>query len=957
MKKTFPIFLLVAISVWAIYPWFFHTQTLLEIDNPLQPQSKRFEEARFDVKRIKRAIKQAKNQRENPNDREEYFRLRRQNPFTGQIPPGIEVRSLAFSQRIPTRKQVAFLYSTESTEEVQELTWQFRGPSNVGGRTRALGIDVANENIILAGGVSGGMWRSTNGGKTWQKVTANNQLQSVSCLVQDTRVGKTNIWYYGTGELTGNSAAGSGGMLYRGNGIYKSTNNGQTWQLLTSTAANNPQSFVNMFQWVWRVAVNTANTLQDEVYAATFGGIQRSINGGATWTTVLGNLNNNQARFTDVAVSPQGIVYATLSKTTIPNQTGTVSGFFRSTNGIIFTNITPPDLPERYDRTVIAIAPSNPNIVYFFVTIGNGAGDDVENRLYRYTYLSGDGSGAGGKWERLRVPTFGGNVGNMDTQGSYNMVLAVKPDNPDFVLVGGTNLYRSTDGFRTVENISWIGGYDSQKNDFSITPNHYCDQHALVFYPSNPNRLLSSHDGGISRTENITEEKVTWQSLNNDYRTAQFYTLALDPEFDAVAGGMQDNGTYVSYARQTNPKIWEKEFGGDGSYCAITRNSLIVSSQKGRIYRFAYSTAGRYLGFTRLDPEEGRGYSFINPFEINPNNQFQMYLPAADTLWYNSNISQIKMFSNDKTRTNWRIIALLPSLGNAPKQRITAIRISRTPANIGYIGTSRGKIYRFVHNPNENRVQLVDVSSSLFPANAFVSCIAINPSDANKVMISFSNYEVQSVFYTENGGNTWANVSGNLEENPNGTGAGPAVDWVEILPLPNQQALYFAGTTTGLYSTMQLDGIHTIWAKEGQETIGNTPVDMIRSRFSDGTVAVATHGNGVFMAKVDAPLNVFSFEPNPTAVQLFQNFPNPFDQATTIRYELPEPKKVLLQIIDTQGKTVATLVNTTQPAGKHEFVWQGETESGGRVQAGIYFCRLVIDKKSYTRKMMFLNYR
>ncbi|KKQ04690.1 MAG: BNR/Asp-box repeat domain protein, partial [Candidatus Moranbacteria bacterium GW2011_GWE2_36_40] len=83
-----------------------------------------------------------------------------------------------------------------------------------------MALDVENENTILAGGVSGGMWRSTNSGQTWAKVTGDEQLHSVTCITQDTRAGKTNNWYYGTGEIYGNSAGESFTAFYFGDGIY-----------------------------------------------------------------------------------------------------------------------------------------------------------------------------------------------------------------------------------------------------------------------------------------------------------------------------------------------------------------------------------------------------------------------------------------------------------------------------------------------------------------------------------------------------------------------------------------------------------------------------------------------------------------------------------------------------------------------------------------------------------------
>src|SRR5690606_24770594 len=115
-------------------------------------------------------------------------------------------------------------------------------PHNIGGRTRAFGVDINNEDVLIAGGISGGIWRSANGGQSWVKVTKPEQHNAVSCLVQDTRPGKTNIWYTGSGEAVGNSASATFSAYYLGNGMLKSIDGGLTWDTLSSTVSNSPQS-------------------------------------------------------------------------------------------------------------------------------------------------------------------------------------------------------------------------------------------------------------------------------------------------------------------------------------------------------------------------------------------------------------------------------------------------------------------------------------------------------------------------------------------------------------------------------------------------------------------------------------------------------------------------------------------------------------------------------------------
>lgn len=157
----------------------------------------------------------------------EYMRLR--NPSTGMIPANIRSQELAFAQTLPRNMKKSF-------------TWEQRGPINKGGRTRAIAIDVLDENIWLAAGVTGGIWRTTDAGQNWEKVTNPLQMHSITSIAQDTRTGHENVWYAGTGEHYGIVSASTFEARFSGNGMLKSTDGGITWTELTSTQSNTPQT-------------------------------------------------------------------------------------------------------------------------------------------------------------------------------------------------------------------------------------------------------------------------------------------------------------------------------------------------------------------------------------------------------------------------------------------------------------------------------------------------------------------------------------------------------------------------------------------------------------------------------------------------------------------------------------------------------------------------------------------
>lgn len=867
---------------------------------------------------------------DDPHGRARHEWLRLHDPATGQIPAGIRERELAFAATLPTRENAQGMSNAA-------INWSRRGPYNVGGRTRALAYDVSNTSIILAGGVSGGMWRSVNSGATWTKTTDAAALHSVTCLVQDTRPGHTNKWYYGTGEFTGNSAGGHGSAIYQGNGIFRSTNGGSSWTLLASTASGTPQTFDNLFDFVWNVATDPSNTTQDEVYAATYGAIQRSTNGGTSWTAVLGG-SSPYSFATDVAVTSTGIVYAAGSSGS------NMSGMRRSTNGTTWTNITPSSgFPSVYGRITIAIAPSNQNIVYFLLQGANSGTGVGGHQLWRYDASTGSWVNRGGN-----LPNEGGlaNNGVFSTQGGYDQMICVRPNDPNFVIVGGVNLYRSTDGFATTTNTARIGGYSSPFTYADYT-NHHADQHKGMFLPGSSSIFISAHDGGLSRTTNIAAATVAWSRLNNGYFTAQFYTIGLDrrdPGNNILLGGTQDNGTWFTNSTSQSA-TWAKVHSGDGGFLELSwpRGSYYLSSQYGTIYRYLLNDNGApstTFYWTRVDPVVDTGYLFITPFVLDRNNTIRMYLAGKDRIKRNTNVTEIPMGSNAPATLNWS------DLTNTilPGKKISALEHTlNAPTNRLYYGTTNGEIYRIEAPATGNPTPVNIWSGKGLPVNAYVSCLAADPFDGNHVIAVFSNYSVISLYRTTNAGTSWAAIAGNLEQFATGVGNGPSVRWAEIVR-GRFSNYYLVGTSTGLYSTETINGMSTVWVQEGSSIIGNVVVDNIDSRQPDGIVVVGTHGVGAFSGQHPLPLDVEMSDEIPREFALHQNYPNPFNPTTTIAFSLPRGAAVTLTIHDVQGRLVRHLVDRQEfVAGKHAMVWDGLSHSGARVASGIYLARMQTD--------------
>ena len=208
--------------------------------------------------------------------RRAWEKMRLASPLTGEIPQGVFYAEREFAKHLP------------KADEMRSVgVWESRGPWNVGGRTRALAIDVTNENRMFAGGVSGGLWKTEDAGNTWTRVTPLDFHPGVVSITQDTRPGKTNNWYYLSGEITGTSAS-AGGAFYAGDGAFKSTDGGNTWSPIYSTAVGG-NLFTTNYQTGWRiVSYPHQDTSVNMLFIACRSNIYKSTNGGASWTVSKG---------------------------------------------------------------------------------------------------------------------------------------------------------------------------------------------------------------------------------------------------------------------------------------------------------------------------------------------------------------------------------------------------------------------------------------------------------------------------------------------------------------------------------------------------------------------------------------------------------------------------------------------------------------------------------------------
>ena len=890
-------------------------------------------EQAMSAKRAKKKIKVAGlgiGSAEDPQNMRNWYSSRLLDPSTGKMPTNIRSNELAFAKTLP---------KNESLLE----DWTARGPFNVGGRTRAIAIDFTDENVIMAGGVSGGLWRTEDQGETWSKLIGNEMLHNITCIEQDTRSAvpeHAKIWYYGTGEAYGNSAAGNDAYFY-GNGIYKSIDNGLTWESLEATASNTPTEF-NVWDLVWDIELNTSLDSIDQVFAAIYGGIYKSDDGGTSWTSVLGGGSNN-AYFTEVEIS-NGIIYASLS-----SDGGSSKGIWRSENGSDWSNILPEQWPQEYDRIKMAVNPSNTNEMYVIaVTPGEGQesltfSDELEyTSLWKYTFNENDTSAQHGQWENLSefIPANDSlsNFNNFYAQGSYNLTISVSPFDSSTVFLGGTNLYVSTDGFTSHDKIKQIGGYQvgTVFPDFKIYENHHPDQHEVCFIPSAPNKLISANDGGVFSTDNYLDSVVVWNSLNNGYYTTQLYTATINEvnPTSSILGGFQDNGNF--FTNSSDPLMpWTMPLNGDGSFAYVSENEDVnyLSIQKGKIFKIKMDAQGNRESYRRIDPIGADDYLFIHPFVVDPSDTDIMYLPVGTKLWRNSNLSSIELTNEwDSITHNWTELLALDLVSDA---YISSISVSNeNPPHRVYLGTNKKAVFRIdaAHTLNPTVTEVTQsyspgqgmTTGDFFNNTAYVNNIAIHPTDADVAMAVFSNYGIYSLYYTTNAGLSWARAAGNLEEDiDTGYGAGPSCRWASIMPF-GSDTLFFVATSTGLYATKQINGNATVWTQMGQNSIGNVVCEQVKTRALDSLIVVATHGNGIYSSKIKSVDEVLSLHEFTQAYEL-EAFPNPTDKFLSFTTKENTP----LAIYDINGKQVLYI----------EQITSSSKINVSKLSEGIYFAK------------------
>lgn len=816
----------------------------------------------------------------------------------------------------PQSRQNAITYTLNKLQPSNKLmkvntgitSWIPIGPGNIGGRIRAIIVRPSNTSNILIGGVSGGVWKSTDGGASWNPMLDDGAQLAIGCMVKDPS--NENIVYAGTGEGWGNSDAVYGG------GIYKSTNFGDTWTLLSSTIGTNAWNFKNVRSMAFDPSGN--------IYAVTYaynrkdgvggyfsnGGLYKSSNAGTSWSIINSVFADNAFNGDDVIpFTSSTIIFATG-----PNGT-TNGGMYRTTDGGTTWNQVTTNLPTAsYSRIAFAKDPSNANTAYAQFESPNYA---PPNFGLAGIYKTTD---AGATWTALATPQTLSSTGSLSflgKQGWYDNVIAVDPHNSNNIYVGGIDMMKSTNGGNSWFQLTyWTSGYG--------IPVIHADHHAIAFDPVTANVVYSGDDGGIQKTTNGGNN---WTSLNNNLAITQFYGGAVYPTGNTYIGGTQDNG-HLKFSSGTN---WNAVYGGDGGYAAQDQLNSLVSYEEYVNLQLNKSTNGGNSWFTctsgLADAANAANSLFISPFAMDPQNS-AVLIAGSNKVWATTN-----------SAGSWVQVSNALTTGF-----VSAVTIANTSSPyLGFAGTTDGHVYICsALNPANGINTWTDISPT-GNNTAYVRRIVIDPSNQQNIYVCYSGYNnngltpTKHVWYSSNQGTTWSDISGNL----------PDVPVHSLLVDNNIPTTLYIGTETGIYQSTNRGSSWTA-ATSGMPAFA--PVDELVYQKGTNYIFAFTHGRSAFMTTLPTPVELEAGANNPVSFELSQNYPNPFNPSTLIKYSIPTDGNVKVSVYNLKGELIRTLVNQYQKSGYYNVKFDG---SG--LSSGIYFYEVEAGILNQVKKMVLLK--
>lgn len=824
---------------------------------------------------------------------------------------------------VPLKRQyTAFLQTQQQAERGnRNLTISWQGQrAEMGGRTRAIMFDPNDiqDKAAFAAGITGGLFYNydvTNLSSDWESISDFMPNMAISSLAYDPN--NTMTLYAGTGE------AQTARVIYRestglGMGIMKSTDGGFTWELLSSTAD---------FSYVTDVKVRNENGVS-VIYAAVVSGdyqgvshistpsdgLYRSTDGGETWQQVLPEIPGQNGKFyapAQIEITANNRIFiGTMENLDLKggavilwSDSGLPGSWTANTSyNTMIQNESYYKIPA---RTLVASAPSNPNIIYAQFSAGYNDGFNY----YRGRYMA-KSTDAGASWSPINIPST-----DWSTLAWHAFVLKVDPTNPSMVFSGGLDLWKSSNGGQNWTKVSdWSLMYYGGGDEYV-----HADQHNIQYRPNHPQQALFASDGGVFLSNNAQLTIPTFVERNQNFNTLQFYSCGINPIAgnEQYVGGLQDNGSLKFTANSLT--INDMYSGGDGAACFWDQNepNLFITS----VYYNAYYIFKNNNYYDYINAGNG---TFVSPADYDYRSN-TLYANAVS--FAGSNPGTLTRISGIGSESGLSEINL-GTANNVPFSYVGYSQHSPAGTTNLFVGTQSGRLYKVV---NAQDLPIVsDIGSKAFPT-ANISSVAIGGSE-DSLLVTFSNYGVSSIWQTWDGGQTWQEKEGNLPDMP--------IRWALYHPQNSGQAMI--ATETGIWITNTLHESNTLW-QPAAEGMGNVRVDMLRLRESDNTVIAASHGRGMFTATWN--IDIYTGIEEPEIEQMLSISPHPAINDITVRFPATADKEMEYKILSMHGSTVLT--------GHAKIGADGKTIlSVGSLKTGTYLLHFTDGQRSISAKMV-----
>jgi len=793
--------------------------------------------------------------------------------------------------------------------------WTLVGPANIGGRVTDIVADPADPSIVYVGAASGGVLKSSDNGATWAAVFDGAGSLSIGALAMSPA--DANVVYAGTGEAN----PGGGSVAYGGDGVWRTTDGGATWNSLGLSAT----------RYIGRVVVDPTDA--SRIFVAATGdlfsknperGVYRSTDAGGTWQLV--HFVSDSTGCVDIAIDPSNPsrVFAAMWERIREPQTrrygGATSGIYRSEDGGDTWTLLASGLPAastKPGRIGIAVAPSAPATVYAIYADSTG-------------YFAGffRSTNSGTTWARQADADLENNF-IYSSFGWWFGRIWTHPTNAQIVWADGVDLFKTTNGGNAWSNVS---------------STMHVDHHAQWIQPSNANVIWRGNDGGVYRTTNGGTSWTHVETLPN----SQFYTADAHVSQPLRAyGGLQDNGTWRSPI--AGGLDWAAlPVGGDGFYVNVdinTTNRIYAEYQYGALSRSTNGGSSFVSATSGISGSDRKNWS--TPVVMDPSS---LGAPST-TLYYGAN----RIYRSTNNAASWTAASGdlsdgVPGTNGVSYGTITTIAVAPTDAQTIYAGTDDANVW-VTTNGGANWTKI----DGALPER-WVTRVAVDPANDAVAYATLSGFRVDEplphVFRTTDWGASWSDISGNLPDAP--------VNDIIVDPA-NPSVLYLA-SDVGVFVTQDLGASWWTLGAGLPEGVVVTDLDLIES--APRYLYAATYGRSMYRYDLDNGTDVGGPEwvdggggesasdaASPAAYSL-SSAPNPTRGAARIAFALARSARVRVEIVNASGERVALLADGPLAAGPHLLAWDGRDTRGRAAASGAYFARLDADGRILTRKLI-----